>query len=138
MTTINEARIALAAAVTAGTGLRCSPYTLDKITTPSAQIDRSGFDPRMVFGNTKSVYRVRIRVYTNRNPEIDAQKALDAYSAMTGDQSITAAVADEANWNGEVDYAQVVFIGDTELVTIGRDDAVAEYLTVPFDVEVTF
>jgi hypothetical protein len=59
---------------------------------------------------------------------------LDEYLELTGNDSVTAAIQNSANWTLTVDYAQVTQIGEVQAVIIGESN----YLAVPLDVEVVF
>jgi hypothetical protein len=132
-TTIADVRTALATAATQS-GLRTSAYIEDTVNPPCAQVERREMDPRTVFTGTRNIYGLRVRGYFLRTAEVAGQKAIDAYCDLSGAKSVKLAIEDSDNWNGEVDYAQVVFISDTSIVAFPD----AEYLSVYWDVEVAW
>ena len=133
MTTIAQARTSLAAAVTT-TGLRCIAYLSDQIPAPCALISRKEFDPRMVFGGSKSTYGFRVTIYTSRPAERASQVLIDGYCETTGATSLVAAIANGANWTATVDYAEVVRVGEIMVHEI----AGVPYLVAELDVEVVW
>ena len=135
MTTVQEAREALAGAVTFGTGLPCSPWLLDAVVeSPSCQVGRREMDPRMVLDRGVSVYQLVVRLFVARHNAIDAQRRIDEFCEPTGTSSIRVAIEDGDAWTATVDYAAVTSIGEI----VEREIGAASYFTVDFDVEVVW
>ena len=131
---ISEVRQALSDAVEAA-GIRCSPYVIDVVNAPCVMVDRRQMDPRHVFGGTVTVYRFRLLAYFARTDLRSAQTLMDECCDVTGARSITAAVQDGANWpDNLIHTVSVVNVGDT----YEREVAGVAYLTVEFDIEVTW
>lgn len=130
----DEVRQALAGAVTQ-CGLRCSPYVLDQVNAPCAEIDRRAWDPRMVFAQGTGARAFVVRCLYDRTAEISAQKLMDEHMELSGASSLVAAVQDEANWpDNLVHYAAVTSIGDPVEVERGG----IAYLCVEYEIEVTW
>ncbi len=135
MLSVTEVRDALAAAISDGCGLRAEalwPAGDKAIASPLAVVTRRAFDPRLVFSDRKAVYLFTVTVYADRASERSAQKLLDGYCELAGTGSVRAAIEDGDNWSVTVDYAEVTQIGEVGAVSINE----ADYLAVPFDVEV--
>lgn len=131
---IEDVRGGLADAVKNGAGLRCTPYMVSDVNPPCAMVDRRAMDPRLVLDPSKSAYPFRVVVFAGNISGTAAQKAIDKYCATTGAESVKAAIEDGDNWSAQVDYAQVVLIGDSQERTVGANT----YLTVEIDVEVVW
>lgn len=129
-----EVREALAAAVETA-GIRCDPYVVDQVNAPCAMVDRRQMDPRYVFGSTPTVYRFRLICYFNRTDLRSSQQDMDEFCDVTGDRSIVAAIQDGDHWPDDLIHTvSVVAISDT----FEREVAGVTYLTVDFDIEVTW
>lgn len=136
MTTIQQAREGLAAAVTNGTGLRALAYESDTVNAPCAWVLRREMDPRLVLGGTKQQYNLTVRLFMPRTAERSNLLQIDEFCAMSGDKSIRSAVEDGDNWtDGLVDYVSVVSVGPTNEAAL---DSGERFLTVDFDVEVVW
>ena len=136
MTTIKQARAGLAAAVLAGTSIRCDDYETDQIVAPCFQVGRNPFNPQLAQGSqTKAEHHFRVRHYVPRTADKQAQEQLDSAAETSGATSLKVAVETSSNWGSvDVDYAEVVEVG--EIVEVSRGDAV--YLMVEYDVRVVF
>lgn len=134
MTRLADVRAALAEAVQTGSGLRCYPYLMDTINAPCAFVERRAMDPRMVFGQSKAIYPLQVRVFLPRDSERQSQIDLDELADVQGgERSLIAAVQDGDNWpDNLVDYVEVVRVNDTALVDVGG----VTYITTAFDLEV--
>lgn len=134
--TIDEAAAALAAVITAGTGLRCKPYVDTTVNAPEAHIFTRPFDPRMVQGGSpKRVFLFTVRVYV---PAVDArvaQSSLRKYMEPSGSTSIRQAIEDETAWNVDVDYAEVTEIGQPTQVELPSNET---YWAVDIDADVVW
>jgi len=100
-------------------------------------VSRPSFDPRMVLSLAKVEYNFRLVAYASRAGGEASEDVLDYLCAMTGPGSLIEAVQESDNWTETVDYAEVVLIGETQVVTYG-DDTVTQYLACPFDIKVVF
>lgn len=136
MTTIAEVRAELAEIAGTISGWRASEYVGDSITGQMIKVFRPAFDPRMVFGNAKTMCTFRCVAYAPRVDADRGEKAIDALAEQTGSGSFIAKVQDGANWSISVDYAVVTQVGETGITQFGTDTA--EYLACPFDVEVVW
>jgi hypothetical protein len=134
MPTVTQVRDELADIITDRAGLRAAALVQDTMIPPIAIITRRPFDPRMIFSQAKAAYQFTITIYVDRTSERSAQIQLDEYLELTGNDSVTAAIQNSANWTLTVDYAQVTQIGEVQAVIIGESN----YLAVPLDVEVVF
>lgn len=134
MPTVTEVRDDLAAVITAGTGLRAAPLVQDVMVAPIAVVSRRPFDPRMVLSQASAAYQFTVTIYVDRTDERAAQRALDGYCELSGTTSVLAAIQNGSLWTKDVDYAQVVQIGDVVPVVVGESN----YLIVQLDVEVVF
>ena len=138
MTTIAQVREGLAAAASVA-GTRVSPYLSDIKNVPCGMVSRPPFDPRLVFGGAKSSYVFRISYWFPRTTEVVTQQRIDELCDQTGSQSFTVAVQTSANWAVDIDYAQVVLIGETVIELFPAANTVgAEYIRIDFDVEVVW
>lgn len=134
MTTMRDARYALAEAIENGADVRASAYQADNVNAPCAHVFRRSMDPRMVFSGAKSTYLLGVRLFASRMAEVDAQELLDEWTEPAGSTSVVAAIQNGANWAVDVDYAQVTQIGDVQQLTIGDET----FLIVDLDVEVVY
>lgn len=135
MTTLADVREAMAAAITAGCGLRMRPYASDNITAPEGHIDLAEFDPRMVFDRETATYPFRVRVFVKRPAERSAQVRLDELREVHGPTSLRAAVENDENWPDDlVQYVVVTNIG--AIGTIPNSDE--QLFVVDFQIEVCF
>jgi hypothetical protein len=130
VTTIAEARAAVADAVTAETGLRMVPYLSDNIPIPCGMLQSLAFDPRYVLGRAAAVYPFRLSVYVGRTAELASQKALDLLREPTG--GICSAL--EAMDESVVQNAYVTQIGELMAAATAGD----QYMVCDFEIEVTF
>lgn len=128
--TITGVRTDMAAAITAGCGLRMSAYESDNVNTPIGIVSLLEFDPRLVFSKAKAEYPFRVRVYAGSPSERANQVLLDGYRELDGSGSLTAAVEDLTNWSEAIDYASVVSVGEL------REQLVADQLCMVCDWEV--
>lgn len=135
MTTIAQVRDNLADIAATITGWRGTAYVGDAVNAPVIKVFRPAFDPRVVFSGSKMQLTFRCVAYAKRVETDRSEAALDALAELTGSGSFIAAVQTSSNWSVTVDYAQVVNVGETTVVTFG--DGV-EYLACPFDVEVVW
>lgn len=111
-TSMDDVRTSLAAAVLT-TGLRSYAYIQDQINDPCSMVIPLDYDPRLVLGNSKSVYPFQVRCYFPRASAVEQmQKLMDQYRMMTGSLSIRLAIETSTNWSAAVDYATVTRIGE--------------------------
>lgn len=158
MPTVSDVRDSLAAAITAGTGLRATALVQDVLVAPIAVVSRRAFDPRLVFSQSKTAYQFTVTVYADRTDERSAQQQLDDWVDVvgirdllleTGDNwlledgsltsaesfpSVVLAIQDDALWGVTVHYAQVTRIGEVQAVIIGESN----YLAIELEIEVVF
>ena len=112
-------------------------YVGDKLSAFQLKVSRPPFDPRMVMSGTKAIHKFRVTAYAPRAESIESEKALDALCELSGSGSMKEAVETSSYWGSvSIDYAQVVNVGETAVVQFGLD--AAEYLAVPFDIEVVW
>jgi hypothetical protein len=135
-TSFEEVRATLASVVTNGTGLRCSAYITDVVNAPCGMIGWQPYDPRLVFGGSKSVFPFQLSIYVPRTAEVNGQKLLDSYLVPIGSVSVIAAIQNGDLWPGSlVDYAQVTQVSgarEVEMVDGTR------YLVGTIDMEVVW
>ena len=134
MPTVTEVRDQLADIITDHAGLRAVPLVQETMIPPIAIVTRRAFDPRLVFTQSKAAYLFTVTIYVDRTVERSAQIKLDEYCELSGNDSVTAAIQNGANWTLAVDYAQVTQIGEVQAVAIAESN----YLAVALDVEVVF
>lgn len=138
MTTIAQARQALAAAVTTGTGLRCERYQLDVINAPEACIVRREMSPGIVFDAGPEEFHFAVRVFAGRSADRQSQVLLDTYCEISGATSVKAAVETSANWGAiSLDYARVTRIGEP-FIFAQVPEVGPFFFAVDIDVEVVF
>jgi len=134
MTTIGEARSALAEVIRSGTGLRCLPYLSDTVPAPCGILRSMEFDPRYVLGRATAVYEFQLRTYVGHVAEVDAQRILDELRDPTG--GVTSAVEDESLWPANlVQSAYVTLIGATGEIQQVADES---FMVCDFNIEVIF
>lgn len=134
MPDINEVCEGLATAAAAVSGLRTLPYVSSQVTPPQAQVFTRPYDPRLVFGDSKSTYLLGVRVIVKAANERTAQRSLRSFMEPTGPTSVRAAVEDEDNWEPTVDYVEVTEIGQPFELDVGSEI----YWAVDIDVDVTW
>jgi hypothetical protein len=116
-----------------GITLKATAYVTDQITPPQAMFDYE-LDPHYVFGDDKGGYLFTVWVFLNRGSEVASQKFLDVLRDPTNTESVPYVLENNAGLAAVVDFCKVVKCGRVE-VSAGQN---AEYLMVPFDVEVVF
>lgn len=129
-----DVRMALASAITAGTGLQCDPYVMDHVNAPCVMLGRNEMDPRFVFSATKNSFNFRVTLFVSRQSEVAAQQAIDLYADPLSASGIRQAIENSALWTVSVDYAQVNKIGPVREI----ESAGVIYMSVDFDVEVVW
>ena len=135
MTTIAEVRQNLADIAGTIDGWVGSKYVGDSVDTRTIKVFRPEFDPRVVFGGSKTQLTFRCVAYTKRIDSTASEEAIDALGELSGDGSFIVAVQTSTNWDVTIDYAVVTNVGETALTVSG--DGV-EYLACPFEVEVVW
>jgi hypothetical protein len=136
MTTILDARQGLSDALSTIPGWRASPYVGDQVNPPMIKVTMPAFDPRMVFGQSKSQKTFRCYAYAPRAAAESSERLLDELAEPTGTGSLIEAVQTSGNWTADVDYAVVINVGEITVTQFGTD--AAEYFVRPFDVEVVW
>ena len=130
MTTLEEVRANLASAIATVPDWDAAPYIGEQVNPPMVKVSMPAFDPRYVFGQTSNEYTFRCFAYYNRASGDVGEQALDDLV-----WPFIEAVQDEANWDVEIGFAEVVNVGEVTVSTFGVD-AVAEYFVRSFDVKV--
>jgi hypothetical protein len=138
VTTIADVRSNLATIAASITGWSGSLYVSDKTTHGVIVVSRPAFDPRMVLGQSKASHLFTMTAHANRaNPEA-AEQLLDTLAELSGDTSLLAAVQTSANWTVDVDYAQVVSIGENRPLVYGTEPNIREYIGCSYEIEVVW
>jgi len=132
MPDINDVCGGLADAVEAVSGLRALPYVSSQVTPPQAHVYTRAYDPRLVFGDSKSMYLLGVRVFVRATNERSAQKSLRSYMEPSGATSVRAQIEDSDNWAPTVDYVEVTEIGQPFELDVGSET----YWAVDFDVDI--
>lgn len=112
-----------------------SSYVGDSVAAGTIKVFRPEFDPRVVFGGGKMQLTFRCVAYAKRIDSKFSEESLDALAELSGSGSFIAAVSNSENWDVDVDYAQVVLVGEVAVSNWGDG---TEYLACPFDVEVVW
>jgi hypothetical protein len=133
MPDINDVCDGLANAA-AESGLRCLPYISSQVTPPQAQVFTRAYDPRLVFGDSKSTYLLGLRVIVRTVNERTAQQQLRDFMEPTGSTSVRAAIEDSDNWEPTVDYVEVTEIGQPFELEVGTEI----YWAVDIEVDITW
>jgi hypothetical protein len=115
---LNDIRAALAARITAGTGLRVLPEARDQISPPVAVILPG--NPVVTYGMTMDgTFTVRLRVLvaiSDAPPNEKVQRALDAYLGIGSNDasvsSIAAAIMADPTLGGVVHFCEPVSAGN--------------------------
>jgi hypothetical protein len=134
MPDINEVCEGLADAAQAVAGLRALPYISANVTAPQAQVYTRPYDPRLVFGDSKSLYQLGLRVMVKASNERTAQRSLRSYMEPSGSTSVRAAIEDSTNWEPTVDYVEVTEVGQPFELEVGSE----LYWATDFDVDITW
>jgi hypothetical protein len=116
-----------------GITLKATAYVTDQITPPHAQFDYE-VNPHLVFGDDKGVYDFTVWVFVGRPSEVAAQKFLDILRDPSNTESVPYVLENDSGLDAVTDYVTVKNCGRVEIAPVGG----AEYLMVPFDVEVCF
>ena len=132
--TIDEACVALAAAIDGISGLRSKGFADDITNPPEAQVYTREYDPRFVFSGAKRTFALGVRVYVKRTDIRSAQRTLRGFMEPSGSTSVSAKIEDEASWTG-------VTIDDVVVTNVGQpfeftDQSGLVYWAVDFDVDV--
>jgi hypothetical protein len=136
VSTIGDARQAIADAVVAGTSLeRCSPYPTKRLNPPHALVvdddDEVNYD--LVFARGADAYNFVVQVYGQFTDDQSTQALFDDL-ADPGETGLKYAVENDTTLAALIDYAVVRSASGTGVVTIGG----TEYLLKSFTVEVVF
>jgi hypothetical protein len=127
-----EAAEGLAGAVS--TVVRCTPHRTSSVNPPCAMVVRKEFDPRLVISDRTAAYQFEVVAFANASSDRPPHKKLETFAAVEGNDSIRAAIENDANWSVDVDYAAVTLIGEVSLITYANE----EYWVLPISVEVVF
>lgn len=137
MTTFADVRAQLASICSGIDGWYGDPYVGTTTGHGCIKVFRLSEDPRYVFGQATRRCIFRCTAYVNAADPAVAEADLDGLCELTGAGSFVAAVQTSANWDAvDVDFAQVVNIGETFVTTYG--DQPGSFLACPFDVEVVW
>lgn len=134
MPDINDVCEGLANAASAVSGLRTLPHISAQVTPPQAQVYTRAYDPRLVFGDSKSMHLLGLRVIVRAVDERTAQRSLRSYMEPSGSTSVRAAIEDDGNWEPTVDYVEVTEIGQPFELEVGAET----YWAVDLEVDITW
>ena len=136
MTTIADIRTDLVAVLNNVAGWSAeSGYVGDQVDTSTFKVSRASFDPRYVFDPSKRRVVFNVTAYAPRAEAEESEAALDALAEPTGAGSLIETVQDGTLWSVDVDFAQVVQVGEVTLVQWADN---LEYLACQFQVEVVW
>mgnify|MGYP001384175232 CR=1 FL=1 len=130
MATIANIRTGLAANMGTISGLRTSAEIPDSPNPPIAVVVLDTIDYHQAMQNGLTRYNFTVTVIVGRAAEREMQRKLDAYCAVTGSQSVKAAIESNRTLSGEVYDLVVTGANSIGSVTINDQTYLAAEFTV--------
>ena len=127
---INDIRVGIANNLATITGLRTSPELIDNPSPPVALVALDSIEYDQAYQRGLTLLSFTITLIVGRAAERTAQRKLDAYMQLDGDQSVKVAVESDRTLSGACQDLRVTTAGSVGSIQINDQTYLAAEFTV--------